>query len=311
MKRQHKRALGMIDKYSVIIIPGSNEPVVNRQISRRVIFTALFLIAAFIAVSAYFTVGFITSSIDEQRLTDLTFENEQLSSKIAKLEGTVYGLRAEMSEIARKDDYIRLIFDLPTIDPEMREVGIGGDAVDFPVINSDLGERTWLVEEDIEKIQRQLQFENASFEELIAKIEEKKFDLDHVPTIKPCEGILSRGFGMHNDPFTGSYQPHNGLDIAAPAGTPVYAPANGVVKYAGYQTKLGNTVIIDHGNGMRTYFGHLSKIKVKKGQRINRHNLIGLVGSSGYSTGPHLHYEIRIGKSPTNPYRFIIRSIVS
>lgn len=301
----------MIDKYSVIIVPGSNEPVVNRQISKRVIYTAVFLIIAFITVSAYFAVGFITSSIDKQRLTDLTFENEELSSKIDELEGTVYGLRAEMFEIMREDDYIRLIFDLPAIDPEMREVGIGGDAVDFPPINSDLGERTWLVEEDIEKIQRQLQFENASFEELIAKIEEKKSDLDHIPTIKPCEGILSRGFGMHNDPFTGSYQPHNGLDIAAPKGTPVYAPANGFVKFAGYQTKMGNTVIIDHGNGMRTYFGHLSKIKVKKGQKINRHNLIGLVGSSGYSTGPHLHYEIRIGKSPSNPYRYIIRSIVS
>ncbi|MEE9552714.1 MAG: M23 family metallopeptidase [candidate division Zixibacteria bacterium] len=301
----------MNDKYSLIIVPGSSDAVVNKQISKRIIYTAIFLMVAFITVSAYFAVGFITTSIDEQRLIDLTFENEQLSSQIAQLEGTVYGLRAEMSEIIRKDDYIRLIFDLPTIDPEMREVGIGGDAVDFPPINSELGERTWLVEEDIEKIQRQLQFENASFEELIAKVEGKKSDLDRIPTIKPCEGILSRGFGMHNDPFTGSYQPHNGLDIAAPNGTPVYATADGIVKYAGYQTKLGHTVIIDHGNGMRTYFGHLSKIKVKKGQKISRHKLVGLVGSSGYSTGPHLHYEIRIGKSPSNPYKYIIRSIVS
>ena len=301
----------MSTKYSVIIIPEKNEPVLNKQISKFYLYAALFVMVSFIAAAAYFTYGFITVSVDTQRLAELSQENEQLSSKINVLEGTVYGLRAEMSDIIRKDDYIRLIFDLPSIDPEMREVGIGGEATEYPSVNSDLGERTWLVEEDIEKIQRQLEFENASFEELITKVENRKSDLNHVPTIKPCDGILSRGFGMHNDPFTGSYQPHNGLDIAAPSGTPVFATADGVVKFAGTQSKLGKTIIIDHGNGIRTYYGHLSKINVNKGQKISRHKIIGHVGSSGYSTGPHLHYEIRNGKSPSNPYQYIIRSIVS
>jgi murein DD-endopeptidase MepM/ murein hydrolase activator NlpD len=253
----------------------------------------------------------LTKSIDQDKLEDLTTENEMLATRIAELEGTVYGLRAEMSDIMQKDDYIRLIFDLPSIDDQMREVGIGGELADVPSINSELEHRTWLVEEDIEKIQRQLEFENASFEELMTRVEDRRSVLDHIPTIKPCEGILSRGFGMHNDPFTGTYQPHNGLDIAAPKGTPVHASARGVVRFAGYQTKLGKTVIIDHGNGLRTYYGHLSRINVNKGQRVSRYDLIGQVGSSGYSTGPHLHYEIRKGRKPQNPYAYIIRSILS
>ncbi len=299
------------EKYSIIIVPGSNEEVVNRQLSRGFIVSILVTVILFFVASAYFAIGFLNSSIDGQRLIELTTENEILASKITEMENTVYSLRAEMSEIIEKDDNIRLIFDLPPIDPDLREVGVGGEAVNYPAINSDLGQRTWLVEDDIEKIQRQLEFENASFEQLLSTVKERKSKLDHTPTIRPCDGVLSRGFGMHNDPFTGSYQPHNGIDIAAARNTPVLATAGGIVRYTGYQTKLGNTVVIDHGNGIRTYYGHLNKIKVRKGQRISRRDLVGLVGSSGYSTGPHLHYEVRIGGKAANPYKYIIRSLIS
>ena len=298
-------------KYSIIIVPGDKDEVVNKQLSRGFIISVLVTALLFFTTGAYFAIGFLSSSIDGQRMAELTTENGMLASKITELENTVYSLRAEMSGIIEKDDNIRLIFDLPPIDPDLREVGVGGEAVSYSPINSELGQRTWLVEEDIEKIQRQLEFENASFEQLLSTVRERKSVLDHTPTIRPCNGILSRGFGMHNDPFTGTLQPHNGIDIAAAKGTPVLATAGGVVKYTGYQAKLGNTVIIDHGNGIRTYYGHLSSIKVRKGQKISRHDLVGLVGSSGYSTGPHLHYEVRVAGRPVNPYKYIIRSILS
>ncbi len=298
-------------KYSVVIVPDSNEKVINRQLSRGFIISVLVVAFSLLAASSYFAIGFLNSSIDGRRMAELTTENGILASKITDLESTVHSLRAGMSGIIEKDDNIRLIFDLPPIDPDLREVGVGGEAVNYPAINSELGERTWLVEDDIEKIQRQLEFENASFEQLLLKVTERKSKLDHTPTIRPCDGILSRGFGMHNDPFTGSFQPHNGIDIAAARDTPVLATARGVVRYTGYQTKLGNTVVIDHGNGIRTYYGHLNKIKVRKGQKISRRDLVGLVGSSGYSTGPHLHYEVRIAGRAVNPYKYIIRSIIS
>ncbi len=298
-------------KYSIIIVPGGKDEVVNKQFSRGFIISVFVIALLFFTTGAYFAIGFLNSSIDGQRMAELTTENRVLASKITELGNTVYGLRAEMSGIIEKDDNIRLIFDIPPVDPDLREVGVGGEAVNYPAINSELGQRTWLVEEDIEKIQRQLEFENASFEQLLSTVRERKSVLDHTPTIRPCDGILSRGFGMHNDPFTGLFQPHNGIDIAAAKDTPVLATAGGVVRYTGYQTKLGNTVTIDHGNGIRSYYGHLSKIKVRKGQKVSRRDLIGLVGSSGYSTGPHLHYEIRIGGRAVNPYKYIIRSILS
>ena len=303
---------GLISKkYSIIVVPDKNEKIINKNVSGRLVLITCLLAISFVVTSLYFAFGFINTSIDRRQMSNLNRENEFLSDKITELENTVHDLRAEMSTLMEKDDYIRMIFDLPPLDSDLREVGIGGFAYEEPEVGSELAHRTWMVEEDVEKIQRQLELENASFEELAIKIDERKNVLDHTPTIRPSEGVLSRGFGMHNDPFTGKYQPHNGIDIAAPKGTPIYATADGVVRFAGYQTKLGNTVVIEHGNGIRTYYGHLSKFKVNRGQRVSRYDIVGEMGSSGYSTGSHLHYEVRVNRRAVNPYRYILSTYIS
>jgi len=303
---------GLISKkYSVIVVPDKNEKVINKSVSGRLVLAVCALILCFIGTSIYFTFGFINTTIDRKKMTNLNEENEYLSGKVTDLENTVHDLRAEMSTLMEKDDYIRMVFDLPALDSDLREVGIGGFEYEKPELNSELAYRTWMVEEDVEKIQRQLELENASFEDLTKKVEERKNILDHTPTIRPTEGVLSRGFGMHTDPFTGVYQPHNGIDIAGPKGTPIFATADGIVYFAGYQNKLGNTVIIQHGNNIKTYYGHLSKLLVTKGQRVSRYDKIGEMGTSGYSTGSHLHYEVRIGQRPVNPYRYILSTYIS
>ncbi|UCE66527.1 MAG: peptidoglycan DD-metalloendopeptidase family protein [Candidatus Zixiibacteriota bacterium] len=303
---------GLISKkYSIIVVPDKNERIINKNVSGRLVLITCLLAISFVATSLYFAFGFINTTIDRKQMSNLGRENEFLSGKINELENTVHDLRSEMSTLMEKDDYIRMVFDLPPLDSELREVGIGGFTYEEPQISSELAHRTWMVEEDVEKIQRQLELENASFKNLALEIEGKRNVLDHTPTIRPTEGVLSRGFGMHNDPFTGIYQPHNGIDIAGPKGTSIYATADGIVRFAGYKTKLGNTVVIDHGNGIRTYYGHLSKFKVNKGQRVKRHDRIGEMGSSGYSTGSHLHYEVRINRRAVNPYRYILSTYIS
>jgi len=298
-------------RFSVLIIPPDNSRVVNKEISQRVLVLCSLVISLFIVASIYSAVGFIKSSIDRQKMAGLLQENNLLSAKIGTLETTVSFLKSEMSKVIKKDEDIRLVFDLPPLDSDIREVGVGGEIMNAPVINSQLTERTWLVEEDIEKIRRQLDLENASFEDLLGQVKEKKSNLDHTPTISPCDGFVTRGFGMHNDPFTGSYQPHNGIDIAAPKGTPVCATAAGVVVGSSFQSGLGNTIIIDHGNGFETYYGHLSKIKVANGKRVERGEIIGLVGSTGYSTGPHLHYEVRDHNRAVDPSNYIVKTILA
>jgi hypothetical protein len=298
-------------KYSILIVPPENGRVVNKEISHRLLVVCSLFLSFFIIASVYSAIGFLKSTIDKKKMTGLVQENQVLTAKLGDLESTVTLLKGEMSKIVGRDEQIRLVFDLPPIDSDVREVGVGGEINPEPVVGSELGQRTWLVQEDIEKIRRQIELENASTEELLTLVRGRKDQLDHTPTINPCEGFVTRGFGMHTDPFTGSYQPHNGVDIAAPKGTPVYATANGVVASTAYQSGLGNLIVINHGNGYSTSYGHLSKIMVASGHKVNRGELIGLVGSTGYSTGPHLHYEVHQNDRPIDPANYIVKSILS
>ena len=126
-----------------------------------------------------------------------------------------------------------------------------------------------------------------------------------VPSIWPVEGESTDGFGYRGNPFGGGSEFHPGQDIAAPHGTPVLAPADGTVIEAGWKNGYGQTVVIDHGNGLATRYGHLSKLEVEAGQEIRRGEELGLVGSTGRSTGPHLHYEVRLGDLPVSPRHYL------
>lgn len=128
----------------------------------------------------------------------------------------------------------------------------------------------------------------------------------NIPSIWPVAGVLRSGVGMRNNPFGGSsVEYHKGQDIAAPTGTPINVTADGVVVVAGWVKGYGNGIYVDHGNGITTRYGHLSRIDVVVGQTLKRGDHLGLVGSTGRSTGPHLHYEVRINGEPTSPIPYL------
>lgn len=129
----------------------------------------------------------------------------------------------------------------------------------------------------------------------------------YMPSVWPVEGKLESGFGGRRNPFGGnSYEFHSGQDIDAPWGAPVIAGASGKVTFVGWQNGYGQLVIVDHGGGLTTRYGHLSNIAAFLGQTVNRGELLGKVGSTGRSTGPHLHYEVRINDEPVNPLRYLL-----
>lgn len=130
-------------------------------------------------------------------------------------------------------------------------------------------------------------------------------DVNVIPSIWPVNGRLMDGFGHRSDPFTGEAATHTGIDISAPQGTPVKATADGIVVHATWNAGYGRCVVLDHGNGYQTLYGHLSRVDVIDGQEVRRGENVGEVGSTGRATGPHLHYEVRIHSTPVNPYRFL------
>ncbi len=133
-------------------------------------------------------------------------------------------------------------------------------------------------------------------------------DVNVLPSVWPVNGRLMGGFGVRLDPFSGEGAMHTGIDISAAYGTPVHATADGIVIHAGWNGGYGRCVIVDHGNNYQTWYAHLSRMDVIEGQEIRQGEVLGEVGSTGRSTGAHLHYEVRIASTPVNPYRFLGRT---
>jgi murein DD-endopeptidase MepM/ murein hydrolase activator NlpD len=125
------------------------------------------------------------------------------------------------------------------------------------------------------------------------------------PNLWPVIGLLRSSFGRRSDPFSGEGAFHTGIDIAVPAGTPVHVTADGVVEAAGWRGGYGKLVIIDHGNGLETCYAHLSQLLVVPGAEVRRNQIIALTGTTGHTTGPHIHYEVRVAGTAVNPYRYL------
>ena len=144
---------------------------------------------------------------------------------------------------------------------------------------------------------------------MMEKLYEKRDIISSTPSILPAKGWISSRFGYRQYPFTGEVSLHEGMDIAAFPGTPVYAPSYGVVVFAGYKQGYGKVIVVDHGYELSTLYGHLKEIMVSKGQKVERKQVIGTIGNTGNSSGPHLHYEVRISNVPVDPSTFILNTL--
>jgi murein DD-endopeptidase MepM/ murein hydrolase activator NlpD len=161
-------------------------------------------------------------------------------------------------------------------------------------------------ESRVDELARLSSFETKQFKTIYESLLDKKDKLDHTPSIMPCEGYQTRGYGLMNHPITGFKQMHTGIDIANRTGTPICATAAGVVSYVGGRGRMGKTVEISHGNGIKTTYAHLNKCLVKRGQKVERGDKIAEMGSTGYSTGTHLHYAVSFNGMSVNPRKYIL-----
>ncbi len=296
-------------KLSIIVIGGSRESTRQFQIPHRLIYSCLFLVVVLVAANIYLTSSYLKSKSDTHLIDRLQTENQILSDKYDDLKGEVAQINHIYGDLVNKEIVIRNIFNLPEISTDERKLGIGGPSSRInPEHFSEAIRLAHSTEQDVEGLLRLAKFEQVKYEEVYNTLVEKKSILDHTPSIMPTRGYMSRGYGMKNDPFTGYQRFHAGIDIANKTGTPVYATADGVVKTAGRLGDLGRLIEINHGYGFRTRYGHLSQIKVQRGQKIRRGDLIGLMGSTGYSTGPHLHYEVIKDNKSVNPLEYILNN---
>ncbi|MEX0602142.1 MAG: M23 family metallopeptidase [Bacteroidota bacterium] len=246
------------------------------------------------------------------RARALAAENSLLKEQLRGFSSRLAGLEERLLSLNDRGNEMRLLVDLPTIDEDTRRAGFGGaeERVDLgasPDVDRLLGHLT----STVAKAEGELALQYKSYEEVVAAFEENKIKFSHIPAIKPMEGYYSpHGFGMRLHPVLRIMKLHEGLDIANDVGTPVYASGDGVVRFAG-RTGGGYGILIeiDHGYGYTTAYAHLDKMLVKEGQRIKRGEMIARSGRTGLVSGPHLHYEVRLGGVRQNPIDYFFDDI--
>lgn len=244
----------------------------------------------------------------KREINELTFQYEILQKRIAQAE-------AVLREIQHNDDNIyRVVFEAEPIPSSIREAGFGG--VDKYKALSGYDNSQLMVETTmrIDKLLKQLYIQSKSFDEIFELAKSKNEMLASIPAIQPISNKdltrIASGFGYRIHPVYKTTMMHTGVDFTAPVGTEVYATGNGTVSVVEKNGKgYGNSVTIRHGFGYETLYGHLSKILVREGQKVKRGDVIGLVGNSGLSTAPHLHYEVIKNEAKINPVNFFYNDL--
>ena len=238
----------------------------------------------------------ITNIDDEDRSLKLSVNTNEVP---AQMMGTDMGLGAHAHTHGREPSAAflqkdSLFMEAPPLDEKRGELGIEVRR-DYATLSV-----------RIDRAVKDAQLREQGILQLYESLSERQSLLAATPSIKPARGWFTSRFGYRIDPFTGKPVMHAGLDIAAPPGTPVYAPADGVVSFVGYESGYGKLVSIDHGYGVVTRFAHNSRLLVEKGQKVARRDVISTVGSTGRSSGPHLHYEVRVHGVPVDPRNYIL-----
>ena len=216
-----------------MMIPGSRDTMRQFSISYLFIFSVIAIVVGLFIANIFLTASFIESQSAENRINQLETENKFLVEKYEELNTQVTDINNLYSDLIEKEIVIRNIFNLPEISHDERQLGIGGPE---QIVDENLSESIKLAyktQSDVNALLRLSKFENEKYEEVFGTLVEKKSILDHTPSIMPCKGYKTRGFGMKFDPFTGYKRFHGGLDISNKTGTPIYATADGVVQFAG------------------------------------------------------------------------------
>jgi murein DD-endopeptidase MepM/ murein hydrolase activator NlpD len=287
----------MDKRYSTIIfVPHARAKFRKLKVSHRLFFSLVSIVTSTLCLSTFFSVQYFTSISQNYELSKLRRENKELQTANEGFSKSVESLRTQLRTVEDRTRKLAIIAGVNTLD-ETTQGGVGG------IRPADLGENPY--RDDLDKMSLRSNRLNRDLSVLEQQFVARNEMLSSTPSIAPVRGILTDGFGGRSDPFTGEQGTHNAVDISSAIGQAVRAPADGIVVKAEWANGYGNVIYISHGYGYSTRYGHLSGFGVRPGQRVKRGDVIGYVGSTGRSTGPHLHYEVRLNNNPVNPLEYI------
>lgn len=300
--------------YTIIFLPGASATARRLHLTERAFRLAVAGGIGFALGVAFLLFHFLWVQVDIGELRRLRGEAEEKRA----LEVKIASLEKELNRMQELDRRIRTIAGLDKGTPETPAaaaqpalLGVGGPEghLGEAVEDAFQGDRERLIEKmfnDLQQIEREMATRQQSFEQLRGFLEQQKSRLAATPSIWPVRGWLTSGYGLRVSPFTGNRQLHEGIDVAGPRGLPVLATADAIVTFSGKLAGFGNAVVLNHGFGFKTFYAHNETNKVRVGQTAKRGQIIATLGSTGYSTGPHLHYEVLVNDAPVNPMKYII-----
>jgi murein DD-endopeptidase MepM/ murein hydrolase activator NlpD len=315
----------MRKKISFVVLTNSGSPAKQFCTSRATLRWAAGLAALFFCFSSYVAYDYVqlkrSSSNLQQRESDLaelvTGQRSEIDlqrQQIGDFAKEINDLKEKLLGLNQFEKKIRIMADLEKRQDSGNLFGVGGPIPRAMDPKTALGEQRNSMMREMRSQIGQLNLaavnQENGFKSLVNHLEKQQSLLASTPTIRPIdpevEQLVSSRFENRNSPFTGMREFHRAIDISAREGTPIYATAAGIITFAGNKGLLGKTVIIDHGHGLTTTYGHCSKILKLQGERVNRWEAVALVGNTGSSTGPHVHYEVAIHGVPVNPEKYFL-----
>lgn len=275
-------------KYNTIIfVPHAKAKFRKLTVSTRLLAAVAAGSAVVLFAAIAFGAAFFSSTSRDRDYLRVIADNARLKSSAKELHGRFEGLSRQLAQFEARTQRLSIVAGLS----ESGRTGAGGPLTAGPQ-DARLDDRSASLAGQLTALETQ--FERR--EKLVSS----------TPSVAPVRGLLNSGFGSRRDPITGEGAFHPGLDISTRRNEPVLATASGIVVHSGWAGDYGQMVEIDHGTGYRTVYGHLGSILVREGQRVQRGERVGLVGSTGRATGPHLHYEVRQGDRILNPLEYIL-----
>lgn len=300
-------------KWTIVLLEEGREElrqitVHGRSLKRAMMGGAGFLCSAFVVAAGLAWVG--SGSLGNLMLER---ENQLLVSELESMRGRVTDLQGSFEELVERDRDVRMVAGLPSLDDDVLSVGVGGPGA--PTLESnplfqaqgELGSEAFAIHYDLNALERRAELLRESLSEAADSVSLYRDMLEATPSILPVGGVVnSRYSAARFHPIHNRVLPHDGIDISAPTGTPIVAPARGRVVSAGRQSGYGLAVVIDHGFGVTTLYAHASRVLVRVGQTVERGEVIAQVGATGVATSPHLHYEVRVNGRSVDPMNYVI-----
>lgn len=330
-----------MERYSLIVVSDETSPIRRFDVSKTSVRRALQVGVAVAVVVLLGLVDYARVRYEHPELARLRAENAEQRATIEAFDEKVASVSESLDRIQEFERKVRIIANLPGSvaatgdDPQATSPGaaadlsgLAGGGIDVEAVPADLppfpgassapatgrsgapplatdDDRISALGTQALRLGRVAEQRLLSLDELVTQLEDKSQKLASSPAIWPTHGWLTSRFGQRISPFTGKRQFHAGIDIAGAAGSDVTATADGKVVFAGKKGPMGRAVIIDHGFGVRTHYGHNEELLVHKGQRVKRGEKIARLGNTGRSTGPHLHYTVEMNGKAVNPLDYI------